>query len=135
MYSSTVSPWFCFSSKTSLHTTSLTPSHQVLFGLEKGWRRDNLGNWCSFVAICPSCHQPMLKTSTRPHLFFNHRLLREGTSLPFLFDLSIFKNLLLEFNDTKPCAALTAIRGFVICNTDVNRMHGTVSLSLECRGI
>ena len=51
---------------------------------EKGWQRRKkkrsggkvhsmMGNWCrDFVARCPSCHQPVLKTSTEPHPFFNH---------------------------------------------------------------
>jgi len=30
-------------------------------------------NWCRvFEAGCPFCHQPVLKTFTGPHPFFNH---------------------------------------------------------------
>ena len=32
------------------------------------------GNWCrDSEAGCPSCRQPVLKTSTGPHPFFNHQ--------------------------------------------------------------
>ena len=43
------------------------------------------GNWCrDFVAGCPSCGQPVLKTSNGPHPFFNdQQTLEERTSLLF----------------------------------------------------
>jgi len=38
------------------------------------------GNWCrASVVRRPSCHQPVLKTSTRNHPFFNHQHTPEGT--------------------------------------------------------
>ena len=37
------------------------------------------GNWCRvFEAICSSCCQPVLKTFSRTHLFFNHQQTPEG---------------------------------------------------------
>jgi len=43
------------------------------------------GNWCRvFVAGCPSCHQPVLKTSTGTCPFFNHQHTPEGRDVaPF----------------------------------------------------
>jgi len=52
---------------------------------EEEWRElhSMRGNWSSFVARYPSCHQPVLKTSTGLYLFFNHQQTpEEETSLP-----------------------------------------------------
>jgi len=35
-------------------------------------------NWCKDEAGCPSCHKSVLKTSNRPHPFFNHQQTPEG---------------------------------------------------------
>jgi len=47
--------------------------------------RSMRGKWCTmFKAGCPSCHQPVLKTSTGPHPFFNHRQTPAGRDVdPF----------------------------------------------------
>ena len=44
------------------------------------------GNWCrNFEARCPSCHQPVLKTSTGTHRFFNHQQTHKGRDVaPFM---------------------------------------------------
>jgi len=62
-------------------TSSLTPCHRVLLRQEKG-RQCGSGvegkrkvPWGVIGAMAgfPSCRQPVLKTSTGPHPFFNHQ--------------------------------------------------------------
>ena len=85
---------FCLDHK---HTRRFNHAdHHVLLRKEKGrrWRKRSKGkvhsmgdNWCrDFEVRCPSCCQPVLKTSTPLELILSsttNRLLREGTSLPF----------------------------------------------------
>jgi len=73
---------------TSFPSFSITPSHHALLRQKKGqqWNKRSgrkvhsmRGNCCrDFEAGCPSCHQPVLKTSTGTHPFFNHRQTPEG---------------------------------------------------------
>jgi len=71
-------------------TSSLTPSHHVLRQEQDGGegrgvegKRESIGAEILWPDALPVANQPVLKTFTGPHPFFNHRrLLREGTS-PF----------------------------------------------------
>ena len=57
------------------------------------------GNWCrDFDAKCPSCCQPVLKTSTGTHPFFNHQQTPEGRDVaPFYVSDDSTHNLSLNF--------------------------------------
>jgi len=58
---------------------SLSDRRKMRAVREEEWRdglwvvqRKHIGNLCR-VFVCPSCHQPVLKTSTGPQPFFNHQ--------------------------------------------------------------
>ena len=91
--------WFNVHSSQWVSPVTLCPSSYILFNTippcpsqteegmavkEEEWRQGHpmRGN---FVARCPSCRQSVLKISTGPHPFFNHRPTPEGRDVTHFY--------------------------------------------------